>query len=327
AEDDSALPSDEALEAMLASESDEQESEPEPVQHDEPAGEIEPEVEHEPAFEEPSDDLERMGETFDDLDASMAVTREFGGEQEIDPELESRISEMEAAAGEHLEQQGEPGEYEEDEDFFGAPTAPFYAEQAPEEQETSPEPEAVEEAFPQTDAERIVQDDGIFDRSRSAKNEMVSEGLIQGNRELLEEQQETPEAVAEEPAPEPDYYEEHVPESEAQFAVGTGATGDIDTLRASIQADPQDPELHWWLGEALRKAGHTREAIDEYRWLIRESPGRYHDIIGALNACAESGQEEELAHRLIADVYRRLGDSSQARNHAALALAARRKNR
>lgn len=325
AEGDSALPSDEALEAMLASEIEEERAADEAREPEATEPELAAEPELEPAHEDPASEFEEMADSFEELDASMAVTREFGPGEQIDPELESDLAGMEAAAEEHLEEHREHVEpYEDDDDAFsGAPTAQFHAEQVPDEaQEELPAP-APEADFPQTDADRLVQDDGIFDRSRSAKTNMVSEGVIQGDRELVQEEP----AAALEPEEDLSSFEPDAPTGDDQFTVQTGATGDINTLRASIQADPQDPELHWWLGEALRKAGHYREAIDEYRWLIQESPGRYHDVIGALNACAEVSEEEDLAHRLIADVYRRLGDNSQARNHAALALAARRRKR
>lgn len=318
--DDSALPSDEALEAMLGGDTGSSQDLDEDIEPEaESAGDVEPA------------DVEDFTAPDQELDPSLAVTRELGGEdQQIDPELEERMAEMEAAAADHL------GQYEDidDDSFFGAPTAPFHAQSnAPEAEEPAaeidqPEAPAVPETdvFPQTDADRLVRDQGLFERSRAAKSDLVNEGVIRGDRELEGE-------AAEEPAPEPVAEQQHdefvaeQPAEEAEFEVRTGATGDIGTLRASLQADPHDPELHWWLAEALRKSGEIHEAFDEYRWLIREAPARHRDVIASLTACADAGQEEELAHRLMADVYRRMGDSHQARTHASLALAARRRRR
>ena len=81
------------------------------------------------------------------------------------------------------------------------------------------------------------------------------------------------------------------------------------------------------MAEALREQGATREALTEYRWLIRHTPARHEQVTGALLLCVEQQQEPELAHRLLSDAYRRHGDNTKAGAHAALAMAERRKQR
>ncbi len=121
--------------------------------------------------------------------------------------------------------------------------------------------------------------------------------------------------------PEPEYDEE----DEDDIIHGIGATRDTATLRAALGITPEDAELHWWLGEALRERGEMPAAVDEYRWLIRHAPERSDAVLQALLETVERGQELELVHRMLGDVYRRRGNTQRASHHASQALQARRR--
>lgn len=339
---ESALPSDEDLDRMLASEAEGYLEETpdsqattlfsdEPVELPEEDIEVEPEP---PAATIPFGDLEPetgapeydFSDPVSEIDASLAVTRELGEaspQADLGADFEQRMSEVEAAAAGHLQQMQESATSPADEAFFGAPTAPIHHEQGAEQPEEPRKTLSPTDLFPHADPEKLVADAQLFDRTREGKEEMVAEGVIRGDRELVDD------VVAEVPAPPATQVLdlEEPPQDEPRFEIKTGATKDISTLRASLRAAPNDDELHWWLAEALRERGEPGDAMTEYRWLIRNAPHRHDDVIAALSACAEQGQEAELAHRLLADVYRRRGDSGQARNHATLALAVRRSQR
>ncbi|RIK41871.1 MAG: hypothetical protein DCC58_11895 [Chloroflexi bacterium] len=79
------------------------------------------------------------------------------------------------------------------------------------------------------------------------------------------------------------------------------------------------------MSQALRERGDTVDAIGEYRWLVRNAPERSDAIIADLHALVDQHQEPELAHRVLADIYRRRGDSARASRHAALSLQSRKR--
>jgi hypothetical protein len=49
-------------------------------------------------------------------------------------------------------------------------------------------------------------------------------------------------------------------------------------------------------------------------------------VLRALTECVEHSQQPDMAHRLLADIYRRRGDVARASNHAALALQQRQRD-
>jgi tetratricopeptide (TPR) repeat protein len=176
----------------------------------------------------------------------------------------------------------------------------------------------------------------IFLRARQVKDEMVSEGIITGTRELREGfSTDDLIAIEEDTIPTRELSEESLAAEQAtaddlafedeDILVGTGATRDTETLRAALEVTPDDDELHWWLAEALRERGDMQDAYSEYRWLIRNAPSRQNDVLHALHECVERDRAPEMAHRLLGDIYRRRGDVTRASNHAALALQARRR--
>ena len=204
---------------------------------------------------------------------------------------------------------------------------------------TTPEPIAPMESM----ATPVVQPDAVetlrpgtelFHRARRVKDELVSEGIIGGMREL-EEEITTSELIARQDSIPTQQLPDPMPVQHAPFAVdddeddlpfpAMGVTRDTTMLRAALEVTPEDDELHWWLAEALRERGEMVDAYHEYRWLIRNAPSRHDDILHALNTCVERDQEPETAHRLLGDIYRRRGDVTRASSHAAAALQARRR--
>ena len=239
----------------------------------------------------------------DELDASLAVTRELGAPPEADAEFAARLAAMEAAAALNLEQ-------------FDAPeTAVDDALNA----ETEPKTVSATDLFLPSDPERLVSDRQLFDRSRAAKDEMVAEGVIIGDLELVSE--------AAEEAAAPDVQVAAQEQDAQSRPTPIPPSRDVETLMLSLEAAPEDDELHWWLAEALREQGDARAAMNEYRWLIRNAPQRHGQVTDALQVCVEQQQDAELAHRLLSDAYRRHGDTQKASAHAALAMAERRKTR
>lgn len=307
----SAVPSDEDFEALLLSEdapavveAPEAAQEPDATssQPTEPVDwttAIQDDVPTKQAPEPAAFDLPPAWGQTDDWDTSLAVTRQIGDEQE---EPDERMAAAAAAAADALAAHDE--------------------EQAA---ETHPPTTGL---FRNVDPETLVADEELFERVRIAKTELIAQGTISGDRPWVEEEPE--------PAIEPEPVVEHEPQpvgwfdaapSEDDFVVGTGASRDINTLRASLQAAPNDDELHWWLAEALREHGNVDDAYGEYRWLVRNAPHRADDVISALNACVEQEQHAEMGHRLLADLYRRRGAVSLASSHAATAMAVRRRLR
>ena len=229
----------------------------------------------------------------DDWNTSLAVTRQIGDEQE---EPGERMAAAEAAAS----------------DALAAHDQEHAAEVHP----------PTTGLFRNIDPEKLVTDEDLFERVRAAKTGLVAQGTISGDRPLVEEE---PEPVVEQ-EPQPVGWFDAAP-AEEDFVVGAGASRDINTLRASLQAAPNDDELHWWLAEALREHGNVDDAYGEYRWLVRNAPHRAENVIVALNACVEQEQHAEMGHRLLADLYRRRGAVSLASSHAATAMAVRRRLR
>jgi tetratricopeptide (TPR) repeat protein len=179
----------------------------------------------------------------------------------------------------------------------------------------------------------------LFHRARVVKEELVSEGVIAGDRELFEESGEQigstwgdEDAIAtrhlsESDAPDDDDSEIFGDAEFTDLPRAGEVTRDTDTLRAALEVTPDDDELHWWLAEALREQGDTADALSEYRWIIRNAPQRHDDVLPALESCVDRDREPETAHRLLADIYRRRGDAARASNHAALAMQSRRLSR
>lgn len=239
--------------------------------------------------EQPAEDLTTAWDIPSDWDASLAVTRHIGGDSD---DIAEQVAEAEADA-------------------------------QPDTEWTEPQTSGLGGVDP----DQLVADYDLFDRTRSAKTDLISQGAISGDRsfelqdaepELLAEAEETEQAST--------WAEEAVVEEE-EFEFSTGATRDVNTLRASLEAAPDDDELHWWLAEALREEGDIEEAYVEYRWLIRNAGHRADDVIDALSACIEQEQYAEMGHRLLADIYRRRGAVSLASQHAASAMAVRRRLR
>lgn len=182
----------------------------------------------------------------------------------------------------------------------------------------------------------LVTDAELFDRTRLAKTSLIGQGIIKGDREFAaapvedEPAVEEPVAVSEpetpffEPKAETDEVELDAPEMEHTDQDAAADSPDLEVLRQTIENDPRDDDARWQYAEALREQGEIHAAFTEYRWLIRHAPGRHNAIIASLELCAYQDQEADLAHRLLADIYRRRGDSSQARNHASMAMATRR---
>ena len=182
------------------------------------------------------------------------------------------------------------------------------------------------------DVDELVTTDSLYERARVAKDQLVAEGLISGDREFN--------AAVAEPAAPPDTTattaggsptmaaddSEQGAGADAYAALTTGASRDTATLRAALIADPNDAELRWWLAEALRERGDIADAYIEYRWVIRNAPERHEAVLRALSKCVEHGQQPDMAHRLLADIYRRRGEVARASNHAALALQQRQRD-
>jgi cytochrome c-type biogenesis protein CcmH/NrfG len=229
-----------------------------------------------------------------DWDSSFAVTREIGDDQ---GHVEELLAESEAAT-----------------------------------QAESAQDEVLDTGMSSTDIlgvsdpQKMVEDESLFDRTRLAKTDLVSQEVIRGDLDLGGGASETD--VAAEPETEP-ALDEHAEEMPAQDTdvVSTGASRNVDTLRAALEAAPEDDELHWWLAETLRERGDIAEAYGEYRWLIRHAEHRSDDVVNVLNECIENEQHAEMGHRLLADIYRRRGAVSLASSHAATAMAVRRRLR
>ena len=257
----------------------------------------------EPVLEVEHDPAESTWTPPADWDASLAVTRQIG--DPVDDDFAQRLAEAEAAA------QTAQDQHEQIEDDLAATSGPISG----------------------TDPETLVADQDLFERTRSAKTDLISQGTISGDLDMA--------GSAPEPESEPDLavevepdmdqvveepYTEDVP-AEDDFVVATGSSRDVNTLRASLEVAPNDDELRWWLAEALRERGEIDEAYAEYRWIIRNAGHRSDDVINALNECIEQEQYAEMGHRLLADIYRRRGAVSLASNHAATAMAVRRRLR
>jgi hypothetical protein len=184
----------------------------------------------------------------------------------------------------------------------------------------------------ETDPETLAADADIFERARAGKTDLIDQGMIEGDRDLVEQESGAEEAEdvlveqVEEPAGE-DAADISEPDTVEDFVVSTGASRDVATLRASLEVAPEDDELHWWLAEALRERGDIDDAYTEYRWLIRNAPHRGDAVIESIQMCIEDDRYAEVGHRLLGDLYRRRGQTSLASSHAAAAMAVRRRLR
>lgn len=185
------------------------------------------------------------------------------------------------------------------------------------------------EPMSDADPETLAADPDIFERARIAKTDLIGQGAIEGDRDLVEpsvEAAQEEDVVVEQVDP-PAEEVEDVVETEDDFVVTTSASRDVATLRASLDVAPEDDELRWWLAEALRERGEVADAYTEYRWLIRHAPHRSDAVIEALQAAVEDENHAEVGHRLLGDIYRRRGQTSLASSHAAAAMAVRRRLR
>jgi tetratricopeptide (TPR) repeat protein len=244
---------------------------------------------------------------LDELDASLAVTRELGATQDADDAFAARLAAMEAAAALNLEQLQASAVNDE----HGA-AVPH-------------EPVSATDLFPRADPEQLVSDKRLFERSRAAKDEMVADGVIGGDLELVEQPADVIPEIDE--TAEPSLVDSQAALSRLPAATMLPPSRSVETLMLSLEVTPDDDELHWWLAEALRERGDARAAMNEYRWLIRHAPHRHAHVTDALQLCVEQQQDPELAHRLLSDAFRRHGDIQKASAHAALAMAERRKLR
>lgn len=320
----SAVPSDEDLEQLLTSE---ERAEPQP---EEPAPE--PET-GEPAVapDWPTRVLDTAPEQPQEpVDWTTAIQDTKPQETEPEPDTSSwNIPEDWDSSLAVTRQIGDA-----EDDFSERPAAAEAAAQAGDE---AGEEAIADEDLPQStllggaDPEKLAADEDLFERTRSAKTDLMDQGVIGGDQEFeADTQAEEPEPeYAPEPEPEPQVEEPvyEAPVDDQEFTVATGSSRDVNTLRASLEAAPEDDELHWWLAEALRERGDITDAYAEYRWIIRHAGHRSDDVIEALNACIENEQYAEVGHRLLADIYRRRGQVSLASSHAATAMAVRRRLR
>jgi tetratricopeptide (TPR) repeat protein len=186
-------------------------------------------------------------------------------------------------------------------------------------------------------SQRLAPGTELFNRARIVKQEMVTEGLIAGDRELegMDASAPAEDAIDTRHLPETDHplvdagahdsYLDDESDDYDDIISSTGSTRDTTTLRAALEVTPNDDELRWWLAEALRERGDMEQSYAEYRWIIRHAPERHDAVLHSLQSCVERDQEPEMAHRLIGDIYRRRGDVARASNHAALALQVRRR--
>jgi hypothetical protein len=192
-------------------------------------------------------------------------------------------------------------------------------------------------------------DTEVFDRAREVKQELISSGVISGDRELsdgaaTDELVKVADSIATrmlddsdtdpvrdqdliltrmlgETDAAPDEDEDEYDDIDVAFS----AARDVATLRAALEITPDDGEMRWWLAEALREQGELSDAYSEYRWLIRHAPSWHDTVAQALNECVMRDQSSEMAHRLLGDIYRRHGDIGRASAHAAQALQQRKR--
>lgn len=249
----------------------------------------------------------------------------------LDPQFARRMAEVEEAARQNLDRLNRDQGREPSETVAAADVGM-----------SAPDPEQPHTNVVTPTADHLVMDAGMFERSRAAKDELIQQGAIKGNREFATGAESAFPADVVEPAarePEAPLPEQETTviepetidqESEAADVVVEPADvpletdADVDSLRIAVENNPRDDEARWQYAEALREQGEIHAAFTEYRWLIRHAPGRHNAIIASLELCAFHDQEADLAHRLLADIYRRRGDGAQARNHASMAMATRR---
>jgi hypothetical protein len=269
----------------------------------------------------PSDaDLEALLAIEDEpfLDVEPEPVAQVEAEAELPAATDVELAAADAAQS--AEQPAEPDEFEQFLHSTMAATRVLPTDQAPL-AEAEPEPAAP--------VDELATTDSLYERARAAKEQLVADGVITGDREFeaASEPAAAPEEAAE-PAQALRVVEDDSPpaDDEDYPTLTTGASRDTGTLRAALVADPNDAELHWWLAEALRERGDIGDALGEYRWVIRHAPERHDAVLRALTECVEHGHQPDMAHRLLADIYRRRGDVARASNHAALALQQRQRD-
>ena len=308
----SVVPSDADLDALLAFEDDEPLSVPELV-----------------ATQAASDEPPPVADTLPE-DASFADV--FGAEQSLTAPADDSDTLMTPPSLAEAELN----------EFFGSSVA--VTRQLPGEAthpmlaDDQPTPEAAQTEEPSRDEHGLTAalrpNTEVFTRARAVKRGLMSEGRIDGTRELGEGIT-TEELIAMEdrlktrdlPPANTDTFDETDADDDDDddLIASTGATRDTRTLRAALEVTPDDDELRWWLAEALRDRGDLDDAYTEYRWLIRHAPHRHDQILEALTESVDRDQMPETAHRLLGDIYRRRGDVTRASSHAALALQVRRR--
>lgn len=166
----------------------------------------------------------------------------------------------------------------------------------------------------------------VFSRAREAKQELVAEGVIGGNRELFvdlatDDLTRAQDIIATRVLERPEHELFRAGDDDhGAIGVGFDSSRDVATLRAEIEINPGNDDLHWYLAEALREQGAMADAYAEYRWLIRNAPQRHDAVLEALLECVDRDLSADLAHRLLGDIYRRRGDVARASSHAALSL-------
>ncbi|MEX1158661.1 MAG: hypothetical protein WEC79_07015, partial [Thermomicrobiales bacterium] len=327
----SAVPSDADLDTLLAFEDDEPLSIPEleSTQDTDQAPSPAVTTEGEPSAEDflvtqaPSP----PAETLDDLQTPPGLS-----EADLNEFFESSVAVTRQLPGDatHPMLQSDPPE---------AASPEAISPEAPSPEDALPEAAQPEPAYDAHDLNAALRPGTeVFTRARAVKVGLMSEGRIDGTREL-DEGITTDDLIAMEdrlktrdlPAADTDIDADAEADADEyddddDLIASTGATRDTTTLRAALEVTPDDDELRWWLAEALRDRGDLDDACVEYRWLIRHAPHRHDQILDALNESVERDQMPETAHRLLGDIYRRRGDVTRASNHASLALQVRRRS-
>ncbi|MEZ4520835.1 MAG: tetratricopeptide repeat protein [Thermomicrobiales bacterium] len=256
----------------------------------------------------------------DGVDHHLDITQELTSGS-LDPQFEQRMAEVEQAARENLDRLNR--------DQGRAPVEMVQASDVGATIEETVEPHA---NVVTPTADQLVVDGDLFERTRQAKAALVDQGTIKGDRMLPALEADEPAGIEDLPvemsepeAPLTETESEAVEEfDQVDLEERAADSGELDALQARVEADPRDDEARWEYAEALLDQGEIHAAFTEYRWLIRHAPGRHNAIITSLEQCAYNDLEADLAHRLLADIYRRRGDGAQARNHASMAMATRR---
>ena len=67
----------------------------------------------------------------------------------------------------------------------------------------------------------------------------------------------------------------------------------INTLRASLEVEYENPATHYWLGRCYELTTNTRQGIDEYRLAVRFNPAMEAAQMALIMALHQSRQEDE----------------------------------